>query len=150
MNLKEILDSIPFSDLYRIAFLRNNVIGSLLQNVEGSYGLSRPELTIIVALGNQPGITAKDIARLSQQPKNTLSRAVELLLRKDVLYKIQDSNDRRRYTLYLTKYGEKSYQQILPLFQTAEKKMLSALNKKEVQQLRGILIKMCDHIIEEE
>lgn len=149
MDIKKSLESIPFPILYRVAFIRNNTIGTLLQKAEVEHGFTRPELTIIVALANQGGITAQDIANFTQQPKNTLSRGVEQLLKKKIIYRTQDESDRRRHALHLTALGRKSYVKVAPLFMDNESRMLGGLSRAETRQLQKLLTKLCDHIIDE-
>ncbi|MFA7119686.1 MAG: MarR family transcriptional regulator [Sphaerochaetaceae bacterium] len=67
------------------------------------YGLSQIELNIVMFLHNNPGKdTASEIIEQRRLPKANVSKAVELLIQKGLLQRMQDKGDRRRIHLMLT------------------------------------------------
>ena len=80
---------------------------------------------MLYALGLKEGITADDIAASSSRPKNTLSRAVNSLLRKKLVLRKQDQADRRRLSLYLTRSGRKIFEDTVPRLVAREQAMMA-------------------------
>ena len=97
---------------------------------------------MLYALGLKEGITADDIAASSSRPKNTLSRAVNSLLRKKLLLRKQDQADRRRLSLYLTRSGRRIFNETVPQFVAREQAMAAALTSAEQDVLNELLTKI--------
>ncbi len=67
------------------------------------YGLTQYEASVLLYLYNNPEKnTASDIVDYRRLPKANVSKAVELLINKNLLTREQDSRDRRRIHLKLT------------------------------------------------
>ncbi len=70
--------------------------------VYDKYGLTQYEANVLLYLHNNPSKdTATDIVEFRHLPKANVSKAVESLIRKDLLSRLQDSGDRRRIHLNL-------------------------------------------------
>ena len=71
------------------------------------YHLSGTELTVLLFLYNNPGQnTATDIVKYSRMAKANISKAVEHLIRRDLLMRMRDTQDRRVVHLCLTPTAE--------------------------------------------
>jgi DNA-binding MarR family transcriptional regulator len=98
---------------------------------------------VLYALGLKEGITADDIAASSSRPKNTLSRAVNSLLRKKLVLRKQDQADRRRLSLYLTRSGRRIFEDTVPRLVAREQAMMAGvLTPSEQQALNRLLTKI--------
>lgn len=132
---------VPF--FFRIQFLSNNYRDPMLRQIEREHKLTRPEFSIVVCLALRDGLSAIDIAEITRQPENTVSRGVYLLLRKKLIEKVPDPTDGRRYELSLTEAGCKAYEAVMPLMRQANSRMIASLDKDELKQLDKLLDKMC-------
>ena len=81
-------------------------------------------MTILFCLAQKDGINAKDVADLTRQPQNTLSRGAEILERKGLITRRTDQRDRRRNIMHITEQGLKCYGRIQILYEEAEERML--------------------------
>ncbi|QBY01353.1 MarR family transcriptional regulator [Rhodophyticola sp. CCM32] len=142
MKLIDILDATPFPIGYRIAFLTNFWREPQLRKMERETGLIRPELTVLMCLSFQRGLYARDICEVTEQPSNTVSRAVSSLEQKGFLLREKDKVDTRRQVLNITPEGQKVHDRIMIGFATSEAKMLSALNPNERETLLCLLDKI--------
>ena len=106
------------------------------------YKLTAPEHVVLYAIGLKDGITADDIAESSARPKNTLSRAVNSLIAKKLLFRTQDRADRRRLGLHLTRLGRRIVEETVPAFVAQEQAMASALTPAEQHTLNRLLTKI--------
>ncbi|MBQ7378047.1 MAG: winged helix DNA-binding protein [Clostridia bacterium] len=72
------------------------------------YNLNSTEMTVLLFLHNNPEKnTAKDIIEYSRAAKANISKAVEHLMRRDLLVRIRDAQDRRVMHLCLTETAER-------------------------------------------
>jgi len=146
MKLIDVIDSTPIPFGYRIAFLTNFFRGPFLRDLEKNYGLIRPEWTILICLNYQEGITSKDICEVTEQPSNTVSRAVSSLLDKKLISRKVDNEDARRSLLYISGAGRKLNTSIMIEIKKIEDQMLDCLTPTERKQLDKVLDKMCRHV----
>ena len=106
------------------------------------YKMTAPEHVVLYAVGLKDGITADDIAESSSRPKNTLSRAVNSLIARKLLFRTQDRADRRRLGLHLTRPGRRIVEETVPTFVAHEQAMASALTPAEQHTLNRLLTKI--------
>ncbi len=109
-------------------------------------GLTQTELDVLGFLGNNPSLdTAKDIVELRMLPKANVSQAVSSLLRKELLWRRRDGDDRRWAHLGLTPRGE----DLLPEINAARREMAEALlagfSREEREQYLSLYLRMADN-----
>lgn len=146
MKLIPMLDEFSAKHLFRFSYIMNNYRDPWLRQVEQQFGLTRPEVSILFCLAKIDGITAKDVADITRQPKNTLSRGSVILEDKKLITRLNDQKDRRRSILHITQKGYNLYKQALKQYEQVEYSMLSPLNKKDLKDLDRVLKKMCDWV----
>lgn len=139
MKLIDILDATPFPIGYRIAFITNFLREPLLRQMEKDYGIIRPELTVLMCLSFRDDVHARDICEVTEQPSNTVSRAVGSLEKKGLIQRTKDSVDTRRQVLNITAEGRVIHDKIITLFADAESAMLAGLTQGEQDHLRSLL-----------
>ena len=142
MKLIDIVSGTSFPFVYRIAFLMIFVREPLLRRIELDYGIIRPEWTVLLCLGFRNGLNARDICEITEQPSNTISRAVSTLQEKGLIVSRPDHADGRRTLLHITEKGQRLHDTIVPLVEEAERKLLACLDTKETEQLDGLLEKL--------
>lgn len=110
--------------------------------IEQRYGLVRPEYVVLYALHLQDGIAAKDVVASAGFPKNTISRAIQKLLRRRLIRRASDARDRRSYVLRLTAEGRRILDETVPPMVAWEKRMLSVLSREEQLVLSKVLARL--------
>jgi DNA-binding MarR family transcriptional regulator len=110
--------------------------------IEQRYGLMRPEYVVLYALYLRDGIAAKDVCASAGFPKNTISRAIQKLLRRRLIRRAADARDRRSFVLRLTCEGRRILDETVPPMVAHEKCMLSALSRDEQRVLSSLLAKL--------
>ncbi|MEM7188489.1 MAG: MarR family winged helix-turn-helix transcriptional regulator [Pseudomonadota bacterium] len=146
MKLIDIIDATPIRFGYRIAFLTIFFREPLLKRMESEFGIIRPEWTVLICLKFRDGLNARDICEITEQPSNTISRAVTSLERKGHIRSELDRDDARRKNLYLEPGGRTLYDQIMPMFEEGEEKLIRCLTDKERRTLDYLLDKMARHV----
>jgi len=142
MKLIDILDATPIPIGYRFSFLTNFWREPLLKRMEKEFGLIRPELTVLICLSFKPGSNARDICEITEQPSNTVSRAVVSLEEKSYITRSRDDLDARRIKLNITATGQTVHDELMKIFSQAEEIMLQHLTQNEVERLNVLLDKL--------
>jgi DNA-binding MarR family transcriptional regulator len=127
---------------YRITSLRNWYAGPGFRRIERRFGLSEAETSVLFCLGHMAGLRAQDVSALTGHPKNSVSRAVHLLLGKKLIHRRADRVDKREKTLALTPSGAALFRRIVPIFVERQDSMLSALTERERRTLDRLLDKL--------
>ena len=146
MKLIDIIDSTPIRFGYRIAFLTIFFREPLLKRMEMEFGIVRPEWTVLICLIFRDGLCARDICEITEQPSNTISRAVTSLEQKGHIRSETDAGDARRKNLFLEPSGRDLHDRIMPMFEDAERKLIGCLTDKEKKSLDQLLDKMARHV----
>lgn len=113
--------------------------------VQQTHGLSRIEYVVIYSLALCPGGQARDIARSSGFPKNSLSRSIAKLETLKLIKRKKIRDDKREQSLFLTARGQKLFDQTLPGFEQREQQLLAGLSTNEQEVLLLLLAKMVAH-----
>ncbi|WP_245502132.1 MarR family winged helix-turn-helix transcriptional regulator [Bradyrhizobium betae] len=127
---------------FRINFLALQFNEPIYRLLEKEHGVSRPEVVVIYALGLSDGLTASAICSSSGFPKNTISRAIQRLIDKNIIRREVDPADLRSFVLYITNEGKSIVDQaMLPMIER-ERVMTSGLTPAERLMLSELLAKV--------
>lgn len=110
--------------------------------IERNYGLLRDENNLLFCLSYYGPLTAKSVSDVLGRPKNSISRAVESLLRRGLIRRELIASDRRRALLTIEQAGRELIAETLELFKTRQEEMLGCLSAVERVALDAILAKL--------
>jgi DNA-binding MarR family transcriptional regulator len=116
---------------YRLNRLADAVSREFQRIYKDRQGLTRPEWRALATLGQNGIMTATAIGEHSSMHKTKVSRAVAELERRKWLTRTVDGNDRRVELLSLTRAGEKTYRELVPLAKAFEDALMAKLGEKE-------------------
>lgn len=129
-----------FAARFNYLALRYNV--PLYGWVKERFDISRVEFVVIYNLAVVGPFTASEIAASTAFPKNTLSRAVNRLVKLGLITRKADGEDRRAQILSLTPSGQAMFDEGLPRFVALEQEMLAPLSLVEREMLSMLLAKV--------
>jgi MarR family transcriptional regulator, temperature-dependent positive regulator of motility len=141
-NYFEILERSEVRFGYRLAVLANWYRGPGYKTVEEQFGLTEPECSALFCVGHAKNLTATDVCHITGRPKNSMSRAIHLLLQKKLLVRVDDKTDGRKKLLALTHEGHALFRKMVPIFLKTEAQILSPLTPSELSDLDKLLTKM--------
>lgn len=98
-------------------------------------GLTGPEFDVLATLGNQPGMTFKEIGENTLITKTTLTGVVDRLEQKGLVERRGCPEDRRCIRAVLTEEGDRVFRQVFPDHVERLKECLGALPAQEREQL---------------
>lgn len=145
-GLRALLNGTEIPTAYKIGYVLNFYREPSFRAIEMEFGLTRPEIVILLALHFRDGITASEFCEFSGHLKAGVSRAVIALEKKKLIRRRTDKIDKRRQRLFLTNAGRTLYGRYIPALRAREKAMLACLSSSERQQFDGLLDKLAQHV----
>jgi DNA-binding MarR family transcriptional regulator len=117
---------------FRLNRLAAEVSAALSSEYQERYGLDIPEWRVLATLGfrNEP-CSAQYIAHCTRTHKSTISRAVTALMKRQLVERVENEEDRREYQLRLTRKGSALYRELIPRLLRREQEILSCLSAQE-------------------
>lgn len=131
-------------DAFRLSLWVGFYTGGLFAELQNRFALHRDESNVLFSLVQYGQLTAKSICETLGRPRNSISRAVERLMRKALILAETDPTDRRQVLLTATSEGQQMCRQILQVSRARESVMLSCLSPAERLALDSVLAKLMD------
>jgi DNA-binding MarR family transcriptional regulator len=131
---------------YRLSILSNRISDIIAATYKDRFALSVTEWRIMAVLGEYPGVSGEEVSVKTQIEKSILSRAIQKLLKRHLVERSIDAQDRRRQVLTLSNLGLDIYRQVVPLSLQYEEKILACFNQKEQSQFSAYLDRLQEHV----
>ena len=135
-------------DLFRFVPFRLNrlaaeVSAALSGEYQQRYGLDIPEWRVLATLGfRNDACSAQYIVHCTRTHKSTISRAVTALMRRQLVERVENEDDRREFALRLTRKGNALYEELIPRLLRKEQEILSCLSAPERKDFARMLVKI--------
>jgi DNA-binding MarR family transcriptional regulator len=135
-------------DLFRFVPFRLNrlaaeVSSALSAEYAARYGLDIPEWRVLATLGfRHDACSAQYIAQCTRTHKSTNSRAVTSLMKREIVERVENEDDRREFRLRLTRNGAALYEELIPRLLRREQEILSCLSAQERRDFARLLGKI--------
>ena len=135
-------------DLFRFVPFRLNrlaaeVSSALSSEYRERYGLDIPEWRVLATLGfRNDACSAQYIAHCTRTHKSTISRAVTALMTRQLVERVENEDDRREYSLRMTRKGHALYEELIPRLLRKEQDILSCLSAQEQKDFAMMLGKI--------
>lgn len=130
---------------YRLSVLAQIVSESLHDLYAGPFELSVTQWRVMAALGRFAPLTASDVGQRIVMDKVAVSRAVSSLMKRGLIERAADPEDRRRASLRLTEKGRTVHAQIVPLALKYEAELYAALSVEERRTLNTLCDRLFSH-----
>jgi Transcriptional regulators len=99
----------------------------------------------MAVLGEYPGSSADEISKKTQTEKSIISRALQRLLKRRLVTRQVNNEDRRRQHLRLTKTGQDIYRQVVPISYDYEDRLLECFSERERASFDKLIDKLYKH-----
>ena len=135
-------------DLFRFAPFRLNrlaaeVSAALSSEYRERYGLDIPEWRVLATLGfRNEACSAQYISHCTRTHKSTISRAVTALMKRQLVERVENEDDRREFRLRMTQKGNALYEELIPRLLRKEGEILSCLSVQECKVFARLLGKI--------
>jgi DNA-binding MarR family transcriptional regulator len=128
---------------FRLNRLASEVSSALAAEYGERYGLDIPEWRVLATLGfRKDACSAQYVAECTRTHKSTISRAVTALMKRQIVERVENENDRREFRLRLTRKGRTLYEELFPRLQQREQEILAGLSAQERRDFALLLGKL--------
>ena len=128
---------------FRLNRLSAEVSSALSAEYQARYGLDIPEWRVLATLGfRNDACSAQYIAHCTRTHKSTISRAVTTLMKRQMIERVENADDRREFRLRMTGKGKALYEELIPRLLRREQEILSCLSAQERKNLAALLGKI--------
>jgi DNA-binding MarR family transcriptional regulator len=124
---------------FRLNRLAQGVSDHVAAVYKQKFGLEIPEWRVIATVGPMWSCTAQHIADTTHMHKTRVSRAIANLVKRDLVERTSNADDRREMELRLTKAGRSMYTELVPLALDRERALLACLNEDELRSFHEAL-----------
>lgn len=132
---------------FRLNRLAAEVSSALSVEYATRYGLDIPEWRVLATLGfRNEACSAQYIAHCTRTHKSTISRAVTALMKRQMVERVENADDRREFRLRLTRKGAAIYEELIPRLLRKEQEILSCLSAQERKNFALLLGKIEDSL----
>lgn len=118
---------------FRLNRLATGVSEHLADVLQRQFGLEIPEWRVIATVGPAWSCTAQHIADSTRMHKTRVSRAIAHLVKRGLIERTANADDRREMELRLTKAGRTLYAELIPLALERERALLSCMSEEELR-----------------
>jgi DNA-binding MarR family transcriptional regulator len=119
-------------------------IGKLIDQsfVDGEHGFSMEYFIILNILYDNDNIIQQDIANIMHKDKSAILRNIDLLERQKLVVRIPDSEDRRKKTIVLTKYGMMTVEKMRKIEADIFNSLLKDISEEDLKTFESVLDRM--------
>ncbi len=127
---------------YRFSLISARLGNYVAQMYESRHDLTMPAWRSLAVIARYQPLTAKQLGTLTSSDAFKVARAIELLVRRGLIRRDVDEQDRRRASLSLTAEGRKIYKDIEGFTIRVERELTATLDQNELAMLRKTLDKL--------
>lgn len=112
-----------------------------------AYDVTPEQWTVLKQLNNHSGISQKELAQIADKDQATVTRILDILERKKLIYKETNKEDRRSFLLHITEKGRKTTDEIYPFMEGLfEDILLHGISKEQLTIFRQVLLQINENI----
>jgi MarR family transcriptional regulator for hemolysin len=100
---------------------------------------------VLKSIQDWPDISQHQIAENVFKDFASVTRMIELLVKKEYLQKELHKTDRRRFNLVITKKGQAVIQKVIPVITANRKQALKSLTKEEIEKNKAFLNRIIEN-----
>ncbi|MFB5944367.1 MarR family winged helix-turn-helix transcriptional regulator [Albibacterium profundi] len=110
-----------------------------LQFNQGNYGVTVDQWIVLKNLNESDNITQKELAKLCGKDQPTLTRILDLLVKKEFVSRVMHEQDRRSFIVRLTDKGRTKVKEMTPYVKDIRMKAWENLEESDFKHLQRIL-----------
>ena len=111
---------------------------------------SSVQFAVLTVLDHRPGASQRDLGRALDLDRSTIADLVARMMRRGLIERERDGDDRRRNVLQLTGAGRAELARLRPRVDAIEPALTAGLDPVEREELRRLLSRVLDHTAAED
>lgn len=112
------------------------------QRILNPYDITIEQWGILSRLYEEEGCNQKELAEKNLKDQAALTRILDLLEKKQWVYRARSEHDRREFLLFITDAGRELCQTVIPALLQNAAEMTACLSQHELDQLKKSLAKL--------
>lgn len=141
--------------MYRIEETLDHAISTVVQNIKNAlfrefkaqnHNITTEQWSVLAKLHQEDGIYQKQIADSLLKDKPTTTRILDLLEKKNMIIRISDDKDRRKFRIYLTQDGKNTVNELIPVVIDFQDRLKENISREEFEIFHEILNKINTNI----
>ncbi len=125
-----------------ILFRATNFIEETIKNDVSKYGLNLSEFGALEVLYHKGPLPVQSICEKVLIANSSMSYVIENLIKKELIEKVKDENDRRIHIVHLSKKGKKLFDDVYPKHLEHMRSVINILDESEEKELQSLLKKL--------
>jgi MarR family transcriptional regulator for hemolysin len=109
---------------------------------ESGLDITIDQWLVLKTIIDHPDLTQREIAAKVFKDHASITRMIELLVKRGYLKRSPNPTDRRQYKLELTSKGERVYEELVPIVAKNRETALEGFSEEEIELLKGLLQRM--------
>jgi DNA-binding MarR family transcriptional regulator len=109
---------------------------------ENGFEITAEQWVIMRHLWEEEGLSQREIGEKAAKDKPNITRMLDALEKKGLIFRQPDPRDRRKFCVYLTKEGKQLHERLLPLAQTLREQVTRGLSRPETDRVKETLSKI--------
>jgi DNA-binding MarR family transcriptional regulator len=112
---------------------------------ESGLDITIDQWLVLKTITDHPDLTQREMAAKVFKDHASITRMIELLVRRGFLKRSPNPADRRQYILELTSEGKAVYEQLVPIVATNRETALEGFSEEEIELLKRLLQRMTEN-----
>ncbi len=129
------------ADFTRKIIMVNTAYRQYIQNKlkECEVNLTFEMLQVLACLWDKDGINQQEIANITVKDKASMTYLIDNIVKRELVYRQEDSSDRRNKLIFLTEQGVNIRERIQPFLEEMYEVAGMGIDSKELQQCMSII-----------
>ncbi len=123
--------------IYRTALALKSALQRCFK--EKGFEITAEQWAIIRHLWEEEGLSQREIGEKAAKDKPNITRMLDALEKKRLIFRQPDPRDRRKFCVYLTKEGKQLHERLWPLAQNFRQQFIRDLNQPEIDRVKEAL-----------
>lgn len=141
----------PFDPCDSFNFITNRIsrlIGQIIENKGPLHQMNFPPscLEVLGELWHQDAINQKDLGKALIKTKSSINKMIIALENAEMIYRQEDTQDRRNKIVLLTEKGRNFKEFMLQKSQEGERRATEGISEQDVQKTKEVLKKMYNNL----
>lgn len=104
--------------------------------------IALPQFMVLIAINNNPKGTQAVLAEFRKITPAGISKQINILIKKKLITKKNNKDDKREHSIILTSKGKKMYEDGMKIFRKHQKNIFKDISKESVKKMNSTLDKM--------
>jgi len=130
--------------IYRTALALKSTLQRCFK--ENGFEITAEQWAIIRHLWEEEGLSQREIGEKAAKDKPNITRMLDALEKKRLIFRQPDPRDRRKFCVYLTKEGKQLHERLQPVAQTLRERVTRSLSQPEIDRIKETLGKINQNI----